>query len=75
MPTRKQINRGFYGFQSDDADFLKPDGAAGTDPWAADDHSTVGYNAKFDDAAGTKNYAGSGIDGADDLAEFCPFHL
>jgi hypothetical protein len=62
MPTRKQINRGFYGFETDDAEFLKPDGAAGTDPYAADGHSTYGYDAKFDDNAGTRDYAGHGDD-------------
>jgi len=70
MPTRKQINKGFYGFQTDDAEFLTPDGAAGTNPWVADAHSTVGYNASKDDSAGTHDLAGYGIDGADDLADF-----
>jgi hypothetical protein len=59
-PNKKQINKGFYGFESDDAEFLRPDGAAGTDPFKADGHSTVGYNARFDDVAGTRDYEGYG---------------
>ena len=48
MPTRKQINKGFYGFADDSADFLKP---SNTDPYEAS-ASGVGHNAKFDDDNG-----------------------
>jgi hypothetical protein len=48
MPTRKQINRGFYGFETDDAEFLKP---SNTNPYEAS-ASGVGFNAKFDDDRG-----------------------
>ena len=66
MPTRKQINRGFYGFETDDAEFLKPDN---TNPYKASS-SKVNYSAHYDDDAGTRNLACSGIDGSDDLADF-----
>jgi len=50
-PTKKQLNRGFYGYQSDDAEFLKPERAS---PWV-DDYSGAskqGYNARWNDNAG-----------------------
>jgi hypothetical protein len=59
MPTRKSINRGFYGFETDDAEFLKPDN---TDVFATDGFSQHGYNKKFDDVAGDTNYSGAGDD-------------
>jgi hypothetical protein len=48
MPTRKQINRGFYGFESDDVEFLKP---SNTNPYEASS-SKSGYSAHYDDDAG-----------------------
>jgi hypothetical protein len=48
MPTRKQINKGFYGFETDDAEFLKP---SNTNPYEAS-ASGVGYNASKDDDYG-----------------------
>jgi hypothetical protein len=62
-PTKKQINKGFYGFETDDAEFLKVE----RDPWEAS-ASGVGYNAKFDDdygyRAGQGAYSDEGGDGA-----------
>jgi hypothetical protein len=69
MP-RFSVNKGFYGEKSDDEQFLTPDGPAGTDPYKADDYSSVGYNVRWDDDAGTRDYAGQGIDGVDDLKSF-----
>jgi hypothetical protein len=48
MPTRKQINRGFYGFKTDEAEFLKP---SNTDPYVAE-ASGAGYNSTKDDDRG-----------------------
>jgi len=70
MTKRFPVNRGFRGFVSDDESFLAPDDVAGTDPWASDGHSTVGYDAKFDDGAGTRDYAGYGDGGATDNEAF-----
>jgi hypothetical protein len=44
--------KGFGDQDPDIESFLRPDGAAGTDPWKADGHSTVGYDAKFQDSDG-----------------------
>jgi hypothetical protein len=48
-PTKKQLNKGFYGFESDDAAFLRID----RDPWEAS-ASGQGYNARWDDDTGYK---------------------
>jgi hypothetical protein len=47
-------------------DFLKP---SNTDPYQAS-ASGHGFNARFDDDAGTHNYAGHGVDGAGDNEAF-----
>jgi hypothetical protein len=62
MPTRKQINKGFYGFEDDSAEFLKP---SNTDPYKAS-ASGVGYNATKDDDRGYERGLGAYAD--DDLA-------
>jgi hypothetical protein len=53
-PTKKQLNKGFYGFETDDAEFLKID----RDPWEAS-ASGHGRNAKFSDDDGFKRGAGA----------------
>jgi hypothetical protein len=45
-PTKKQLNKGFYGFQSDDAEFLKVDNPDGNWTAGASGH---GYNARWND--------------------------
>jgi len=51
MPSNKKfpVSKGFYGFKSDDAAFLKPDN---TDPFEKGDHSGIGYSARYNDASG-----------------------
>jgi hypothetical protein len=68
-PTRKQLSKGARGYGDDpnNFDFLSP---SNTNPFLDDGHSTVGYNARFDDAAGSSNYAGHGVDGAVDNEAF-----
>jgi hypothetical protein len=51
-PTKKDILKGFHGFDTDDTDFLKID----RDPWKAS-ASGVGYNAKFSDDTGHRRGA------------------
>ena len=51
-PTKKELNKGFYGFADDSAEFLKtdnPDSARGN--WDAE-ASGHGYNARFNDDSG-----------------------
>ena len=48
-PTKKQLNKGFHGFETDDAEFLKPCNADGNWTASASGH---GYNARFDDDSG-----------------------
>jgi hypothetical protein len=66
MSKRFSPHKGFYGEKSDDEAFLRPDN---TDPYKAS-ASGHGYQARFDDDAGTRDLAGSGIDGSDDLGAF-----
>jgi hypothetical protein len=68
-PTKAQINKGFHGFQTDDAEFLKPDNpniARGNWDAAASGH---GYQrARFDDDYGWRRgnlgFTDEGGDGA-----------
>jgi hypothetical protein len=60
-PTKKQLNKGFYGFTSDDAEFLKVDSS----PWKAS-ASGVGYNSKFKDDYGYRAGQGAYSDELDD---------
>jgi hypothetical protein len=55
-PTKKQLNKGFYGFESDDAEFLKID----RDPFDAS-ASGHGYSARYDDDTGASRGASSGF--------------
>jgi hypothetical protein len=48
------VNKGFKGFVTDDEAWLRP---SMTDPYKAS-ASGVGYNAKFDDNAGTQGRQG-----------------
>src|SRR5690242_320741 len=70
-PTKKQIEKGFHGFKTDDAEFLKPDSNGGMNPWDQGDYSDTGYNRRWNDSAGSRNYAGHGVDGANDTEAFC----
>jgi hypothetical protein len=63
---RKNYVSGFGEKDPDAQAFLRSDPS----PWNADGHSTVGFNAKFEDDAGTRDYAGYGVDGADDSEAF-----
>lgn len=57
-PTKKQLNKGFYGFESDDAEFLSID----RDPWKPT-HATDTYQARrFDDDAGFSRGTGAYTD-------------
>jgi hypothetical protein len=60
-PSKKQLSKGFYGFESDDAEFLKID----RDPF---DTSASGHgaNAKFDDDYGYRAGQGEYSDELDD---------
>jgi hypothetical protein len=60
------LDKGFQGFKSDEEEFLKP---SNTNPYEQS-ASGVGFNAKFDDDAGTKDWAGYGVDGANDTEAF-----
>jgi hypothetical protein len=60
--SKANWKKGFFGFETDDTDFLRVDGAAGSNPYAADGHSSYGYDAKFDDVAGTRDLFGYGDD-------------
>jgi hypothetical protein len=62
-PTKKQINKGFYGFESDDAEFLKVDNERGN--WVAG-ASGHGANAKFDDDYGYRQGQGAYTDENED---------
>jgi len=67
-PTKKQISKGFYGFESDDAEFLKPDNpVAERGNWDAS-ASGQGYNSKFADDTGYQRgalgFTDEGGDGA-----------
>jgi hypothetical protein len=53
-PTKKQINRGFHGFQTDDAEFLRPCDPDGN--WTAS-ASGVGYNGTNNDDSGHRRGA------------------
>jgi hypothetical protein len=66
--TRKLFSPVSHGDRDPDIEtFMKP---SQTNPWAADEHSTVGYNAKFSDAAGSHDVSGSGIDRSEDYDAF-----
>jgi hypothetical protein len=68
-PNKKQINKGFYGFESDDAEFLKVDNERGN--WVAS-ASGVGYNAKFDDDYGYERGTGDYTDSDSSLTNKLP---
>ncbi|MFY9837670.1 MAG: hypothetical protein WAK55_14630 [Xanthobacteraceae bacterium] len=70
MTTRKQMIKGFGDQDPDIESFLRPDGNGGTDPWKIEEHSTVGYNAAKSDNSGTRDWAGYGVDGAQDSEAF-----
>ena len=68
MPSydRKNLRAGKgYGVSKQDESFLDSD----SNPWEAS-ASGQGYNARFDDDAGDRNYAGHGVDGRDDSEAF-----
>ena len=54
MPKKFPVDKGFYGFTSDDKTFLNPDN---TYPFSQGDASGDGYNAKFDDDSGYRRGA------------------
>jgi len=60
-PTKKQLNRGFFGFETDDAEFLKID----RDPFDAS-ASGNGYSARYDDDYGYREGQGAYSDELDD---------
>src|SRR6516164_3431065 len=60
-PTKKQLNRGFFGFETDDAEFLKID----RDPFDAS-ASGHGYSARYDDDSGYRRGQGAYSDELDD---------
>ena len=67
-PTKKQISKGFYGFESDDAEFLKPDNpVAERGNWDAS-ASGQGYNSKFADDTGYQRGALGFTDAGGDAA-------
>jgi hypothetical protein len=53
MTTRKQINRGFYGFKTDDAEFLKP---SNTNPYEASASGVDYQGSRWDDDAEKGNH-------------------
>jgi hypothetical protein len=61
------VNKGFKGFVTDDEEWLRP---SQTNPYEAS-ASGVGYQgSRWDDDAGTHDYAGHGDDGATDAEAF-----